>query len=64
LPVKNGWQEEQISTAMFLRVLRVVNLAPQPQATEASTYSGWIDFFMARYSWLKALQLGVEKPAK
>jgi len=41
----------------------VVNLAPQPQATEASTYSGWIDFFMARYSWLKALQLGVEKPA-
>src|SRR4051812_12797867 len=25
LPVKNGWQAEQISTVIFLRVLRVVN---------------------------------------
>src|SRR5438132_8288271 len=40
LPVKNGWQAEQISTVMFLRVLRVVNLLPQPQVTVASTYWG------------------------
>src|SRR4051812_22588500 len=40
LPVKNGWQAEQISTAMFFRVLRVVNLLPQPHTTVASTYSG------------------------
>src|SRR5205085_7172075 len=47
LPVKNGWQAEQISTVMFLRVLRVTNLLPQPQVTTASTYSGWIPDFMA-----------------
>src|SRR5437667_11861136 len=40
LPVKKGWQAEQISTVMFLRVLRVVNLLPQPQVTVLSTYSG------------------------
>src|SRR5205823_9237890 len=31
LPVKNGWQAEQISTVMFCRVLRVGILLPQPQ---------------------------------
>src|SRR5436305_7762678 len=40
LPVKNGWQAEQISTVMFFLVLRVVNLLPQPHTTVASTYSG------------------------
>src|SRR5205085_4582043 len=40
LPVKNGWHAEQISTVMFLRVLRVVNLLPQPHVTVASTYFG------------------------
>src|SRR5579872_4582876 len=40
LPVKNGWQAEQISTVMFFFVLRVTNLLPQPQVTVASTYSG------------------------
>jgi len=40
LPVKKGWQTEQISTVMFLRVLRVTNLLPQPHVTVASTYSG------------------------
>src|SRR5215470_1379165 len=40
LPVKNGWQAEQISTVMFFLVLRVVNLLPHPQVTVASTYSG------------------------
>src|SRR4051812_1226569 len=47
LPVKNGWQAEQISTVMFLRVLRVVNLLPQPQVTVVSSYFGWMSFFMA-----------------
>src|SRR5690349_9217344 len=47
LPVKNGWHAEQISTVMFLRVLRVTNLLPQPHVTVASTYSGWIFSFMA-----------------
>src|SRR3954451_221772 len=48
LPVKNGWQAEQISTEMFLRVLRVVNLLPQPQVTVHSSYLGWMLSFMAR----------------
>src|ERR1700730_10307784 len=46
LPVKKGWHAEQISTVMFLRVLRVTNLLPHPQTTVASTYSGWIPVFM------------------
>src|SRR5262249_4419052 len=40
LPVKKGWQAEQISTVMFLRVLRVTNLLPQPQVTVVSSYLG------------------------
>src|SRR5271163_1959448 len=40
LPVKQGGHAEQISTVMFLRVLRVVNLLPQPQVMTVSTYSG------------------------
>src|SRR5260370_20003048 len=40
LPVKKGWQAEQISTVMFFLVLRVVNLLPQPQVTVASSYLG------------------------
>src|SRR5690349_7358494 len=31
LPVKNGWQAEQISTLMRFSVLRVVNVLPQAQ---------------------------------
>src|SRR5437868_15317475 len=46
LPVKNGWQAEQISTVMFLRVLRVTNLLPQPQVTVVSSYLGWMSAFM------------------
>src|SRR5437016_12807106 len=46
LPVKNGWQTEQISTAMFFLVLRVTNLLPQPQVTVVSSYFGWMSFFM------------------
>src|SRR5262249_41287236 len=46
LPVKNGWHAEQISTVIFLRVLRVTNLLPQPQVTVASTYSGWMPDFI------------------
>src|ERR1700730_8291858 len=40
LPVKKGWQAEQISTVMFFLVLRVLNLLPQPQTTVASSYLG------------------------
>src|SRR5207237_10026342 len=40
LPVKKGWQAEQISTAMCFLVLRVLNLLPQPQVTVASSYLG------------------------
>src|SRR5712692_6009475 len=54
LPVKKGWQAEQISTVMFLRVLRVTNLLPQPQVTVASTYSGWIPDFRV---WLPSINL-------
>src|SRR4051812_21440307 len=46
LPVKNGWHAEQISTVMFLRVLRVVNLLPQPHVTVHSSYLGWMPSFM------------------
>src|SRR3954462_10604700 len=46
LPVKNGWHAEQISTVMFLRVLRVTNLLPHPQVTVDSTYSGWMPSFI------------------
>src|SRR5215831_6736767 len=47
LPVKNGWQAEQISTVMFFFVLRVVKRLPQPQVTVASSYAGWMPSFMA-----------------
>src|SRR6516162_3067971 len=57
LPVKKGWHAEQISTAMVLRVLRVVNLLPQPQVTVASTYSGWMPDFMAGPCAKGSLQL-------
>lgn len=47
LPVKNGWQAEQISTrisALFERVLKVL---PQAQVTVHSTYSGCMFCFIA-----------------
>jgi hypothetical protein len=56
LPVKNGWQAEQISTVMFFLVLRVVNLLPQPQVTVASTYAGWMSAFMAASGMFKVEQ--------
>ena len=46
LPVKNGWQAEQISkriSALFERVLKVL---PQAQVTLHSTYSGCMSFFI------------------
>jgi len=36
LPVKNGWQAEQISTWILGRVLRVLKEFPQPQTTVVS----------------------------
>src|SRR5258707_14946505 len=46
LPVKKGWQAEQISTVIFFFVLRVLNLFPQPQVTVASSYLGCMPSFM------------------
>ena len=47
LPVKKGWQLEQISTWMSPRwVDRVVKLLPQAQSTRTSLYAGWIAAFM------------------
>lgn len=40
LPVKNGWQTEQMSTPKLARVDRVVNLLPQAQWTLQTWYLG------------------------
>src|ERR1041385_7937311 len=48
LPVKNGWQFEQISRLMApLCVDRVVNVFPHAQCTRTSSYLGWIAAFIA-----------------
>jgi hypothetical protein len=48
LPVKNGWQFEQISRLMApLWVDRVVNALPHAQCTFVSLYAGWIAGFIA-----------------
>src|SRR5260370_31234503 len=48
LPVKNGWQFEQISRLMApLWVDRVVNAFPHAQCTRTSSYLGWIAAFIA-----------------
>src|SRR5215472_13008352 len=47
LPVKNGWQLEQISTWISPRcVERVVNVLPHAQCTRTSLYAGWIVAFI------------------
>src|ERR1700735_3380066 len=46
LPVKNGWQAEQISTTMSpLCVERVSNVFPQAHLTWMFSYFGWIPSF-------------------
>src|SRR5258707_11646750 len=48
LPVKNGWQAEQISRLMApLWVDRVTNAFPHAQCTFVSSYLGWIAGFIA-----------------
>lgn len=47
LPVKKGWQLEQMSTLRMLFVLRVWNTLPQAQDTSQGAYFGWIASFMA-----------------
>src|SRR5690606_41860616 len=47
LPVKNGWQTEQISTWMLFSVLRVWNVFPHAHSTVATWLSAWIPSFMA-----------------
>src|SRR5690349_21297120 len=57
LPVKNGWQLEQISRrSSWFFVERVVHVAPQAQWTLTILYSGWIPGFMAllRNTYLRA----------
>src|SRR5208337_387679 len=48
LPVKKGWQLEQISTRSILplTVERVWKVCPQAQWTETGWQSGWIPGFM------------------
>src|SRR5262245_10978163 len=48
LPVKNGWQAEQISTFSSFLVLRVLKVLPQLHVTLVTTYWGWMPSFMAR----------------
>lgn len=45
LPVKNGWQLEQISSRSSFMVLPVFQVAPQEQWTVTSWYWGWIFSF-------------------
>src|SRR5258708_23075278 len=62
LPVKNGWQLEQISRLIsLLWVERVVNTLPQAQWTRTSLYAGWMAAFMTprNLSWLKAYFNGI-----
>jgi hypothetical protein len=51
LPVKKGWQLEQISKWSSLTLALVLNEFPQAQVTVHSTYSGWISFFTGIFSW-------------
>src|SRR5437667_9894665 len=46
VPVKNGWQLEQISSLMSPTVDRVLILYPQAQLIVASRYSGCIPAFI------------------
>jgi len=48
LPVKKGWQFEQISTRISLAVERVTNSFPHAQWTRINLYSGWMSGFMGR----------------
>src|SRR4029077_5969329 len=46
LPVKKGWQFEQISTWILPTVERVSTTWPQAQVIVAALYSGWIPAFI------------------
>src|SRR4029077_715768 len=47
LPVKNGWQLEQISRCSSGLVDRVFHVAPHAQRTSTEWYFGWIPSFTA-----------------
>jgi hypothetical protein len=51
LPVKNGWQELQISTLILGTVLRVTKVLPQAQWTLQLRYFGWIFGFTDNFSF-------------
>jgi hypothetical protein len=47
LPVKKGWQAEQISTCKFFTVERVSMTLPQAQVMVECSYLGWIPCFIS-----------------
>src|SRR5579859_926891 len=64
LPVKNGWQLEQISSEISpLCVLRVMNTLPHAQCTRTCSYAGWIlGFISGQNSSLKSNLYYTETP--
>jgi hypothetical protein len=56
LPVKNGWQFEQISRCNSPAVERVCQVLPQAHRTVAVAYSGWMPAFTDA-SWREFEQL-------
>lgn len=61
-PVKNGWQELQISTSIFGIVEPTTNFSPHEQVTADSWwYAGWISFFImvALYQMSPLFAIGV-----
>ena len=55
LPVKNGWQAEQISTRIFFTVERVWITFPQAQVIVVSKYLGCIFSFISVFSSLRSV---------
>jgi hypothetical protein len=51
LPVKNGWQLEQMSVWISATVERVSKLLPHAQVTRARWYSGWMSVFTGTSMW-------------
>jgi len=51
LPVKRGWQFEQMSVWISAWVERVWKVLPQAQMTVAVAYVGWISAFMGASGW-------------
>lgn len=67
VPVKNGWQFEQISTRISPFVERVFHSAPHAQWTFTTSYFGWIPFltflFLGRDRFRSNLSVGIRRRA-